>query len=144
MTNTKALRFWLAATLLASPLLAAKVENPRCEPFEVGTEATLEEAAASIAECPVERALVVLDGEIVDASVGTRDASIFPKPPKGAVVVHNHPNGNLRGHTNDRCAAGKMSGLYVVIPDGALGRVDPLVNPSVCQRLQAKNLRFSR
>lgn len=148
MITTKALRFWLAAALLAAPLLAAKVESPRCEPLEVGTETTLEAAAASIAMCPVEHALAIYEDTVALHTIGTENAAIFPKPHRKVrdriVIVHNHPHGNLEGHAVDRCAAITVRQLHIVTPDGAVAQVPSLGNPGECMKLQHKAMRKAK
>lgn len=128
----------VAAFLLSAPLAAAE---PRCEPLAIGAEATLEEAAMSIASCPVEHVLVLTSGVIAQHTIGTENSAVFPRPKsRKAVAVHNHTETSTAWADPgiaDACAAMKVRRLYLVTPEGIVERVASYHNPMHCMKLQA-------
>lgn len=129
----------LAVALLLVVAAPAVADEPRCEPLAVGTEATLEEAAMSIATCPVEYVLVLDNGIVTHRSVGTATGVRFPRPEsRKSDAVHNHPDGDRGDNLTDRCAAMLVRDLYLVDASGDTRKISSLRNSMSCMKLRAK------
>lgn len=130
----------LTVALLLVIAAPAAADEPRCEPLAVGVKATLEEAAMSIATCPVEHVLVLMDGEATHHTIGTETAAVFPRPEsRKAIAVHNHTSASTAWADPgiaDACAAMKVRKLYLVTTEGIVERVKSYYNPMHCMKLQ--------